>query len=150
MTEHSNPVHVMSFLGARGNVSQVHALSCMRGLMSDRQVQMIDLPIQSNEYIISCYGVHKGVIDTAVRTSDARYLMRMLIEVVQHIVVRRTECGSVRGIFVSPRNGLMLERIWIQTLICRVLVDDIYMGLWCIPTRNKDIGVGLVTGFITL
>nr|YP_009777344.1 RNA polymerase beta'' subunit [Myxopyrum hainanense]QJA28292.1 RNA polymerase beta'' subunit [Myxopyrum hainanense] len=157
MTDPFNPVHIMSFSGARGNASQVHQLVGMRGLMSDPQGQMIDLPIQSNlreglsltEYIISCYGARKGVVDTAVRTSDAGYLTRRLVEVVQHIVVRRTDCGTVRGISVSPRNGMMPERIFIQTLIGRVLADDIYMGTRCIATRNQDVGIGLVNRFIT-
>nr|YP_010608610.1 RNA polymerase beta'' subunit [Sabia swinhoei]WAN89435.1 RNA polymerase beta'' subunit [Sabia swinhoei]WAN89520.1 RNA polymerase beta'' subunit [Sabia swinhoei] len=158
MTDPSNPVHIMSFSGARGNASQVHQLVGMRGLMSDPQGQMIDLPIQSNlreglsltEYIISCYGARKGVVDTAVRTSDAGYLTRRLVEVVQHIVVRRTDCGTVRGISVSLRNGMMTEIFFIQTLIGRVLADDIYMGPRCIATRNQDIGIGLVNRFITL
>nr|YP_010281517.1 RNA polymerase beta'' subunit [Epilobium sikkimense]UKH50812.1 RNA polymerase beta'' subunit [Epilobium sikkimense] len=157
MTDPFNPVHIMSFSGARGNASQVHQLVGMRGLMSDPQGQMIDLPIQSNlreglsltEYIISCYGARKGVVDTAVRTSDAGYLTRRLVEVVQHIVVRRTDCGTLRGISVSPQNGRMPERIFIQTLIGRVLADDIYMGSRCIAIRNQDIGIGLVNRFIT-
>nr|YP_009461546.1 RNA polymerase beta'' subunit [Ranunculus reptans]AUT82912.1 RNA polymerase beta'' subunit [Ranunculus reptans] len=157
MTDPSNPVHIMSFSGARGNASQVHQLVGMRGLMSDPQGQMIDLPIQSNlreglsltEYIISCYGARKGVVDTAVRTSDAGYLTRRLVEVVQHIVVRRTDCGTTRGISVSPRKGMITERIFIQTLIGRVLADDLYMGSRCIAIRNQDIGVGLVNRFIT-
>nr|YP_009566386.1 RNA polymerase beta' subunit [Neottia cordata]QBB09975.1 RNA polymerase beta' subunit [Neottia cordata] len=156
MTDPSNPVHLMSFSGARGNISQVHQLVGMRGLMSDPQGQMIDLPIQSNlreglsltEYIISCYGARKGVVDTAVRTSDAGYLTRRLVEVVQHIIVRRTDCGTIRGIFVSPRNG-MTEKNFVQTLIGRVLADDIYIGLQCIATRNQDIGIRLVNRFIT-
>nr|BDR61556.1 RNA polymerase beta subunit-2 [Dichondra micrantha] len=157
MTDPLNPVHIMSFSGARGNASQVHQLLGMRGLMSDPQGQMIDLPIQSNlreglsltEYIISCYGARKGVVDTAVRTSDAGYLTRRLVEVVQHIVVRRADCGTVRGISMSPQNGMMPERIFIQTLIGRVLADDIYIGPRCIATRNQNIGVGLVNRFIT-
>lgn len=157
MTEPFNPVHLMSFSGARGNASQVHQLVGMRGLMSDPQGQMIDLPIQSNlreglsltEYIISCYGARKGVVDTAVRTSDAGYLTRRLVEVVQHIVVRRTDCGTTRGISVSPQNGMIPERFFLQTLIGRVLTDNIYMGLRCIAIRNQDIGIGLVNRFIT-
>lgn len=156
MTDPSNPVHLMSFSGARGNASQVHQLVGMRGLMSDPQGQMIDLPIQSNlreglsltEYIISCYGARKGVVDTAVRTSDAGYLTRRLVEVVQHIIVRRTDCGTIRGISVSPRSGVT-EKIFVQTLIGRVLADDIYMGIRCIATRNQDIGIGLANRFIT-
>nr|YP_010983560.1 RNA polymerase beta'' subunit [Dracaena elliptica]WOK76561.1 RNA polymerase beta'' subunit [Dracaena elliptica] len=157
MTDPSNPVHLMSFSGARGNASQVHQLVGMRGLMSDPQGQMIDLPIQSNlreglsltEYIISCYGARKGVVDTAVRTSDAGYLTRRLVEVVQHIIVRRTDCGTIRAISVSPRNGVT-EKIFAQTLIGRVLADDIYMGIRCIAARNQDIGIGLANRFITL
>ncbi|YP_009033875.1 RNA polymerase beta'' subunit (plastid) [Dioscorea cayenensis subsp. rotundata] len=156
MTDPSNPVHLMSFSGARGNASQVHQLVGMRGLMSDPQGQMIDLPIQSNlreglsltEYIISCYGARKGVVDTAVRTSDAGYLTRRLVEVVQHIIVRRTDCGTIRSISVSPRKG-MTEKIFVQTLIGRVLADDIYMGLRCIAVRKQEIGIGLVNRFIT-
>nr|YP_009906070.1 RNA polymerase beta'' subunit [Ophiopogon jaburan]QLH57469.1 RNA polymerase beta'' subunit [Ophiopogon jaburan] len=156
MTDPSNPVHLMSFSGARGNASQVHQLVGMRGLMSDPQGQMIDLPIQSNlreglsltEYIISCYGARKGVVDTAVRTSDAGYLTRRLVEVVQHIIVRRTDCGTIRAISVSPRNGVT-EKIFVQTLIGRVLADDIYMGIRCIAARNQDIGIGLANRFIT-
>nr|YP_010704824.1 RNA polymerase beta'' subunit [Corydalis anthriscifolia]UZG91924.1 RNA polymerase beta'' subunit [Corydalis anthriscifolia] len=157
MTDPLNPVHIMSFSGARGNASQVHQLVGMRGLMSDPQGQMIDLPIQSNlreglsltEYIISCYGARKGVVDTAVRTSDAGYLTRRLVEVVQHIIVRRTDCGTIRGISVNPREGMMTERILIQTLMGRVLADNIYMGSRCIAIRNQDIGIGLVNRLIT-
>nr|YP_010736960.1 RNA polymerase beta'' subunit [Commelina benghalensis]WEP24909.1 RNA polymerase beta'' subunit [Commelina benghalensis] len=156
MTDPYNPVHLMSFSGARGNASQIHQLVGMRGLMSDPQGQMIDLPIQSNlreglsltEYIISCYGARKGVVDTAVRTSDAGYLTRRLVEVVQHIIVRRTDCGTIKSISVSPQNG-MTENIFVQTLIGRVLADDIYIGPRCLATRNQDIGIGLVNRFIT-
>nr|YP_010231271.1 RNA polymerase beta'' subunit [Passiflora xishuangbannaensis]QSV37340.1 RNA polymerase beta'' subunit [Passiflora xishuangbannaensis] len=157
MTEPFNPVYIMSFSGARGNASQVHQLVGMRGLMSDPEGQMIDLAIKSNlreglsltEYIISCYGARKGVVDTAVRTADAGYLTRRLVEVVQHIVVRRTDCGTTRGILVSPRNGMMPERIFINTLIGRVLSDNLYIGSRCIALRNQDLGVGLINRFIT-
>jgi len=156
ITDPSNPVYLMSFSGARGNASQVHQLVGMRGLMADPQGQMIDLPIQSNlreglsltEYIISCYGARKGVVDTAVRTADAGYLTRRLVEVVQHILVRRRDCGTIRGISVSPQNG-MTEKLFAQTLIGRVLADDIYIGSRCIAARNQDIGIGLVNRFIT-
>nr|YP_010218146.1 RNA polymerase beta'' subunit [Lagurus ovatus]UBU97553.1 RNA polymerase beta'' subunit [Lagurus ovatus] len=156
ITDPSNPVYLMSFSGARGNASQVHQLVGMRGLMADPQGQMIDLPIQSNlreglsltEYIISCYGARKGVVDTAVRTADAGYLTRRLVEVVQHILVRRRDCGTIRSISVSPQNG-MTEKLFAQTLIGRVLADDIYIGSRCIAARNQDIGIGLVNRFIT-
>eukprot|EP01018_Ginkgo_biloba_P040947 Gb_39909 [translate_table: standard] len=103
MTDPSNPVHMMSFSGARGNTSQVHQLVGMRGLVSDPQGQIIDLPIQRNfceglsltEYIISYYGTCKGVVDIAVRTSDTGYLTRRLVEIVQHIIVCRADCGTI-------------------------------------------------------
>nr|UVH66097.1 RNA polymerase beta'' subunit [Eriocaulon australe] len=156
MTDPYNPVYLMSFSGARGNASQVHQLVGMRGLMSDPQGQMIDLPIQSNlreglsltEYIISCYGARKGVVDTAVRTSDAGYLTRRLVEVVQHIIVRRRDCDTIRSFSVSPKTSIT-EKIFVQTLIGRVLADDIYIGSRCIATRNQNIGIGLVNQFIT-
>nr|YP_010007543.1 RNA polymerase beta'' subunit [Passiflora capsularis]QNR06386.1 RNA polymerase beta'' subunit [Passiflora capsularis] len=157
MTEPFNPVYIMSFSGARGNAFQVHQLVGMRGLILDAQGQMIDLAIQNNlreglsltEYIISCYGARKGVVDTAVRTADAGYLTRRLVEVVQHIVVRGTDCGTTRGTPVSPRNGMMPEGIFIQTLIGRVLSDNLYIGSRCIAVRNQDLGVGLINRFIT-
>nr|YP_009299893.1 RNA polymerase beta' subunit [Pelargonium trifidum]AJB99807.1 RNA polymerase beta' subunit [Pelargonium trifidum] len=155
MTDPLNPVHIMSFSGARGNAAQVNQLIGMRGLMSDPLGQMIELPIQSNlreglsvtEYIISSYGARKGVVDTAVRTSDAGYLTRRLVEVVQHIVVRRRDCGTTRGLPLSPR--IEAKRRFTQTLIGRVLANDIYMGPRCIAVRNQDIGVGLVNQLIT-
>nr|YP_009298885.1 RNA polymerase beta' subunit [Pelargonium citronellum]AJB98799.1 RNA polymerase beta' subunit [Pelargonium citronellum] len=157
MTDPLNPVHIMSFSGARGNASQVNQLVGMRGLMSDPQGQMIDLPIQSNfreglsltEYIISSYGARKGVVDTAIRTADAGYLTRRLVDVVQHIVVRRTDCGTTRGFSISPPNGEVPERLFIQTLIGRVLANDIYRGPRCIAVRNQDLGVGVVNQLIT-
>ncbi|KAF3654658.1 hypothetical protein FXO38_15036 [Capsicum annuum] len=131
---------------------EVHQLVGMTGLMSDPQGQMIYLPIQSNlykglyltKYIISCYGARKGVVDTAEQTSDAGYLTHRLVEVVQHIVVHRTDCGTARGISMSSRNGMMPKSIFSQTSIGRILADDIYMGSRCIATRNQDIGIVLV------
>ncbi|KAH0636303.1 hypothetical protein KY285_036047 [Solanum tuberosum] len=91
----------------------------------------------------------KGVVDIVARTSDDGYLTCRLVEVVQHIVVHRTDCGTARGISVSPQNGIMPKRIFSQTLIGRVLADDIYMGSRCIATRNQAIGIRLVNRFIT-
>nr|YP_010390306.1 RNA polymerase beta'' subunit [Torreya taxifolia]QGU93598.1 RNA polymerase subunit beta'' [Torreya taxifolia]UPV69978.1 RNA polymerase beta'' subunit [Torreya taxifolia] len=155
MTDPFNPVHMMSFSGARGSTSQVHQLVGMRGLMSDPQGKIVDLPIQGNfreglsltEYIISCYGARKGVVDTSIRTADAGYLTRRLVEVVQHIVVRKADCGTIQGLFVSfiqgrerIKNQIVLQT---QTLIGRVLADDIYINGRCIATRNQDIGIKL-------
>nr|QWW92844.1 RNA polymerase beta'' subunit [Herbertus javanicus] len=155
MTDPSNPVYMMSFSGARGNISQVHQLVGMRGLMSDPQGQIIDLPIQSNfreglsltEYIISCYGARKGVVDTAVRTSDAGYLTRRLVEVVQRIVVRKIDCGSIYGILIS---NLQVKKNFQQKIIGRVLAENIYINNRCFATRNQDIGASLANKLTNL
>jgi len=105
-----NPVYMMAFSGARGNISQVRQLVGMRGLMADSQGQIIDLPIKSNfreglnvtEYIISSYGARKGLVDTALKTADSGYLTRRLVDVAQDVIVREPDCGTVRGIFMQP------------------------------------------------
>ena len=101
-----NPLYIMAFSGARGNISQVRQLVGMRGLMADPQGQIIDLPIQSNfregltvtEYIISSYGARKGLVDTALRTADSGYLTRRLVDVAQDIIVREEDCQTQDGL----------------------------------------------------
>ncbi|MBX9719922.1 MAG: DNA-directed RNA polymerase subunit beta'', partial [Candidatus Obscuribacterales bacterium] len=105
-----NPVYMMAFSGARGNISQVRQLVGMRGLMADSQGQIIDLPIKSNfreglsvtEYIISSYGARKGLVDTALKTADSGYLTRRLVDVAQDVIVRDNDCGTSRGILMTP------------------------------------------------
>ncbi|MBA3995007.1 MAG: DNA-directed RNA polymerase subunit beta'' [Cyanobacteria bacterium DS2.3.42] len=105
-----NPVYMMAFSGARGNISQVRQLVGMRGLMADSQGQIIDLPIKANfreglnvtEYIISSYGARKGLVDTALKTADSGYLTRRLVDVAQDVIVRDLDCGTVRGIDMRP------------------------------------------------
>nr|YP_010310924.1 RNA polymerase beta'' subunit [Bolbitis laxireticulata]UNA61856.1 RNA polymerase beta'' subunit [Bolbitis laxireticulata] len=156
MIDPSNPVHMMSFSGARGSVSQVHQLLGMRGLMSDPRGQVIDLPIRRNlreglsltEYIISCYGARKGVVDTAVRTSDAGYLTRRLVEVVQHIAVRKKDCETTKSIAllnIIEEKGKYIGAISYQKLVGRVLADNVYRDVRCIATRNQDISDGLAS-----
>jgi len=95
-----NPLYIMAFSGARGNISQVRQLVGMRGLMADPQGQIIDLPIKSNfreglkvtEYVISSYGARKGLVDTALRTADSGYLTRRLVDVAQDIIIRDEDC----------------------------------------------------------
>ena len=107
-TDILNPVYMMSFSGARGNISQVRQLVGMRGLMSDPSGNIIDFPIQSNfregltltEYIISCYGARKGVVDTALRTATSGYLTRRLVDVAQHVIIRGYDCETDQGIHV--------------------------------------------------
>nr|YP_009490474.1 RNA polymerase beta'' subunit [Cibotium barometz]YP_010878713.1 RNA polymerase beta'' subunit [Cibotium cumingii]AWH62692.1 RNA polymerase beta'' subunit [Cibotium barometz]WHE37906.1 RNA polymerase beta'' subunit [Cibotium barometz]WHE37993.1 RNA polymerase beta'' subunit [Cibotium barometz]WHE38081.1 RNA polymerase beta'' subunit [Cibotium barometz]WHE38603.1 RNA polymerase beta'' subunit [Cibotium cumingii] len=158
MIDPLNPVHMMSFSGARGSTSQVHQLLGMRGLMSDPRGQVIDLPIRRNlreglsltEYIIPCYGARKGVVDTAVRTSDAGYLTRRLVEVVQHIVVRERDCETTKSIalnLIEERRG-SIRTISYQRLIGRVLADNVYWDVRCIATRNQDIGDGLASNLV--
>ena len=105
-----NSVYMMAFSGARGNLSQVRQLVGMRGLMSNPQGEIIDLPIKTNfregltvtEYIISSYGARKGLVDTALRTADSGYLTRRLVDVAQDVIVREKDCGTTRGVFVRP------------------------------------------------
>nr|APD80655.1 beta'' subunit of RNA polymerase [Polytoma uvella] len=104
-----NPVYMMAFSGARGNISQVRQLVGMRGLMADPQGRIIDYPIRSNfregitltEYLISCYGARKGIVDTALRTADAGYLTRRLVDVAQHVIVTNFDCKTRRGIYLT-------------------------------------------------
>ena len=104
-----NPVYMMAFSGARGNLSQVRQLVGMRGLMADPQGQLVEFPIQSNfregltvtEYMISCYGARKGLVDTALRTAAAGYLTRRLVDVSHHQIVRFVTCGTKGGILMS-------------------------------------------------
>ncbi len=154
-----NPVHMMSFSGARGTISQVHQLLGMRGLMSDPRGQVIDLPIRRNlreglsltEYIISCYGARKGVVDTAVRTSDAGYLTRRPVEVVQHIAVRKKDCETVRSIAfpnIGKQTRGFIGRMSHQGLVGRVLADHVYWEARCVATRNQDISDGVASNLV--
>lgn len=101
-----NPVYMMAFSGARGNISQVRQLVGMRGLMADAQGQIIDMPIKSNfreglsvtEYIISSYGARKGLVDTALKTADSGYLTRRLVDVAQDVIIQDLDCGTVKGV----------------------------------------------------
>nr|YP_009294041.1 RNA polymerase beta'' subunit [Hildenbrandia rubra]AOM67283.1 RNA polymerase beta'' subunit [Hildenbrandia rubra] len=130
-----NPIYMMSLSGARGNMSQVRQLVGMRGLMSDPNGQIIDLPIISNfregltvtEYFISSYGARKGLVDTALRTADSGYLTRRLVDVSQHIIVRESNCQTQKGILLE--NMMDNQKILIsleQALLGRVLAENIY------------------------
>ncbi len=107
-----NPVYIMAFSGARGNISQVRQLVAMRGLMADPQGAILEFPIQSNfregltitEYLISCYGARKGLVDTALRTATSGYLTRRLVDSAQHAVVSMMDCGTKNGILIQGKN----------------------------------------------
>jgi hypothetical protein len=110
-----NNLYLMAFSGARGNMSQVRQLIGMRGLMSDQEGKIIDLPIQSNfreglssiDYMISSYGARKGIVDTALKTADSGYLTRRLIYVAQDIIIREIDCSSTQGLilFLNSRTN---------------------------------------------
>ena len=107
-----NPVYMMAFSGARGNVSQVRQLVAMRGLMADPQGAILEFPIQSNfregltitEYLISCYGARKGLVDTALRTATSGYLTRRLVDSAQHAVISMIDCGTNRTNILQGKN----------------------------------------------
>nr|YP_010835295.1 RNA polymerase b''-subunit [Cryptomonas gyropyrenoidosa]WFQ82970.1 RNA polymerase b''-subunit [Cryptomonas gyropyrenoidosa] len=135
-TDPLNPVYIMAFSGARGNISQVKQLVGMRGLMSDPHGEIIDLPIKSNfregltvtEYVISCYGARKGLVDTALRTADSGYLTRRLVDVAQDIIIREVDCGTTRGIIVKDTidNGRLLISLE-HRLVGRSLFETLYI-----------------------
>nr|YP_009297356.1 RNA polymerase beta'' subunit [Erythrotrichia carnea]AOM66699.1 RNA polymerase beta'' subunit [Erythrotrichia carnea] len=130
-----NSVYMMAFSGARGNISQVRQLVGMRGLMSDPQGQIIDLPIASNfregltvtEHFISSYGARKGLVDTALRTADSGYLTRRLVDVAQDVIVREDNCHTHQGVLFSiPANKKGDISFFENLLLGRVLAEDIF------------------------
>jgi len=129
-----NPVYMMAFSGARGNLSQVSQLVGMRGLMADAQGQIIDLPITSNfkeglsvtEYIISSYGARKGLVDTALKTADSGYLTRRLVDVAQDVIIRDVDCGGDKYINMKPiTDGDAIIVPLIDRLLGRTVAQDI-------------------------
>ncbi|MBF0384899.1 MAG: DNA-directed RNA polymerase subunit beta' [Candidatus Omnitrophica bacterium] len=104
-----NPVFIMADSGARGSRLQVRQLSGMRGLMAKPSGEIIENPITTSfregltvlEYFISTHGARKGLADTALKTADAGYLTRRLVDVAQEVVVTEQDCGTVNGITVS-------------------------------------------------
>ena len=133
-TDKLNPVYMMAFSGARGNISQVRQLAGMRGLMADPQGQIIGFPIRSNfregltltEYMISCYGARKGLVDTALRTADAGYLTRRLVDVSQHMIVKAATCATPRGIVLKDLQSSAKVILPLrERLIGRVLAEDV-------------------------
>ena len=118
-----NPIFMITDSGARGSQKQITQLSGMRGLMSDPFGNLIeDLPIKSNfheglsvlEYFISTHGARKGLADTALRTADAGYLTRRLVDVGQDVIIRADDCGTSQGIYVSQiiEEGDLIENLF--------------------------------------
>jgi len=114
------PVAMMVNSSARGNVNQLSQMAGMRGLMSDPTGRIIELPIRSNfreglsvlEYFVSTHGGRKGLADTALRTADAGYLTRRLVDVAQDNIVTVDDCGTEEGLWLHRADDReMLEEL---------------------------------------
>ena len=107
-----NTLYLMTFSGARGNITQVKQLIGIRGLMSDQEGNLISLPIQTNfreglsiiDYLISSYGARKGIVDTGLKTADSGYLTRRLIYVAQNLIIKEFDCKTKKGLIVLLKN----------------------------------------------
>jgi DNA-directed RNA polymerase subunit beta' len=159
-TDPLNSIYMMAFSGARGNISQVRQLVGMRGLMSDPQGQIIDLPIASNfregltvtDYFISSYGARKGLVDTALRTADSGYLTRRLVDVSQDVIIREANCKTSRGILLEAMIDNQKSLISLdQALLGRILADDLYdpVARTTIAKANQEVGPSLAKRIVT-
>ena len=108
------PLGVMMHSGAtKGGINPIRQLAGMRGLMADPSGRIIALPIRSNfreglsslEYFISTHGARKGLADTALRTADAGYLTRRLVDVAQDVIIQEEDCGTSQGIWLSAEGA---------------------------------------------
>ena len=142
-----NPVYMMLDSGARGSKEQIRQLSGMRGLMAKPQKsgsttsEIIENPILSNfkeglsvlEYFISTHGARKGLADTALKTADAGYLTRRLVDVSQDVVITEQDCGTLRGLVATAikDNEEVVETLY-ERILGRTSVHDIYH-----PTTGK-------------
>ncbi len=137
-----NSIYMMMHSGARGSREQIRQLGGMRGLMAKPQKnlqgsvgEIIENPILSNfkegldviEYFISTHGARKGLADTALKTADAGYLTRRLVDVAQDVVIRAFDCGTVRGLRVAALkdNEEIVEPLS-ERILGRVAVNDEY------------------------
>lgn len=135
-----NPVYMMLDSGARGSKEQIRQLCGMRGLMAKPQKsatsssEIIENPIIANfkeglsmlEYFISSHGARKGLADTALKTADAGYLTRRLVDVAQDVIVKEDDCGTLRGLVVSDlRNGDEIVESLYDRILGRVSLHDI-------------------------
>ena len=125
-----NPIYMMAFSGARGNIKQIRQLAGMRGLMADPRGETIDHPIKANfregltvlEYFVSTHGARKGLADTALRTADSGYLTRRLVDVAQDVIVHEEDCGTTDGIDYKLLNAKGEVDL---NLVGRVVADDV-------------------------
>jgi DNA-directed RNA polymerase subunit beta' len=139
-----NSVYMMLDSGARGSKEQIRQLSGMRGLMAKPQKsvseggQIIENPILSNfkeglsvlEYFISTHGARKGLADTALKTADAGYLTRRLVDVAQDVTITEEDCGTLRGLVATEmkNNEEVISSLY-ERILGRVSVHDIYHPL---------------------
>jgi len=136
-----NSVFMMLDSGARGSKEQIRQLSGMRGLMAKPQKsgaeggQIIENPILSNfkeglsvlEYFISTHGARKGLADTALKTADAGYLTRRLVDVAQDVTITQEDCGTLRGLVANElKNNEEVITSLYERILGRVSVHDIY------------------------
>ncbi len=129
-----NSIYMMADSGARGSAEQIKQLAGMRGLMSKPDGSIIETPITSNfreglnvnEYFISTHGARKGLADTALKTANAGYLTRKLIDVAQNVRVTMHDCGTHEGIEVTEivENGTQIESL-ADRIMGRVLSSDV-------------------------
>jgi len=135
-----NSVYMMLDSGARGSKEQIRQLSGMRGLMAKPQksgaegAQIIENPILSNfkeglsvlEYFISTHGARKGLADTALKTADAGYLTRRLVDVSQDVIINEEDCGTLRGLVSTElKNNEEVVASLYERILGRVSVHDI-------------------------
>ncbi len=135
-----NSVFMMLDSGARGSKEQIRQLTGMRGLMAKPKKssasggEIIENPILSNfkeglsilEYFISTHGARKGLADTALKTADAGYLTRRLVDVSQDVIVNEVDCGTLRGLEISPlkKNDEVVEKLE-ERIVGRVSLHDV-------------------------
>jgi len=129
------PVAMMAISGARGNMNQISQMAGMRGLMSDPTGRIIELPIRANfreglsvlEYFVSTHGGRKGLADTALRTADAGYLTRRLVDVAQDNIITIEDCGTEDGLWLHRDDDrevmLELEKRMVGRILARDVVD---------------------------
>ena len=132
--ESFNPIFMMADSGARGSKLQIRQLAGMRGLMAKPSGEIIESPITANfregltvlEYFISTHGARKGLADTALKTADAGYLTRRLIDVAQELIITQEDCGTLNGIAVSAIiEGDEIVVPLKERIIGRVALDNI-------------------------
>jgi DNA-directed RNA polymerase subunit beta' len=129
-----NPIFMMADSGARGSAQQVRQLAGMRGLMAKPSGEIIETPITANfregltvlQYFISTHGARKGLADTALKTANAGYLTRRLVDVAQDVVISDHDCGTMDGIEVSSlvEGGEIIESMK-ERILGRVALEDI-------------------------